>query len=226
MSPLKDPLDPVKENIGSGTGIGTLTPTCRGKRTRVLLFYFYKWTFCETVVRHPKLLRRRRRGRRKMWCCVRPVQRKPTAITPNKAKLAAYIAVFKPNAWSYEREAKLNKTCFMKAEEDTACLVFRMFERTEEQFGKSEDFWQRCRAGGRRAAGSREGGKKREESTCLQRRGLERTALGLAQHSPTCEAQTQGITQAPQAKTNRFKRRPCLQLLYQQGQQESLLRIF
>lgn len=115
----------------------------------------------ETVVRHPKLLRRRRCGRRKMWCCVCPVQRKPTAITPNKAKLAAYIAVFKPNAWSYEREAKLNKTCFMKAEEDTACLVFRMFERTEEQFGKSEDFWQRCRAGGRRAAGR--GGKKRRK---------------------------------------------------------------
>lgn len=29
MSPRKDPLDPVKENIGKGTGIGTLTPTCK-----------------------------------------------------------------------------------------------------------------------------------------------------------------------------------------------------
>ena len=28
MSPLNDPRDPVKENIGKGTGIGTLTPTC------------------------------------------------------------------------------------------------------------------------------------------------------------------------------------------------------
>ena len=31
MSPRKDPLEPVKENIGRGTGMGTLTPTCRGK---------------------------------------------------------------------------------------------------------------------------------------------------------------------------------------------------
>lgn len=75
--------------------------------------------------------------------------------------------------------------------------------------------------------GRRREKKKREESTCLQHGGLERrTAHGLAQHSPICEAQTQGITQAPQAKTNRFKRWPCLQLLYQHGQQESLLRIF
>lgn len=111
----------------------------------------------------------------------------------------------------------------MKAEETRHVWFFRMFERTEEQFGQSEAFWQRCRSGG----GEEGGGGKREESTCLQRGGLERrTAHGLAQHSPICEAQTQGITQAPQAKTNRFKRWPCLQLLYQHGQQESLLRIF
>ena len=28
MSPRTEPLEPVNENIGNGTGIGTLTPTC------------------------------------------------------------------------------------------------------------------------------------------------------------------------------------------------------
>ena len=28
MSPRKDPREPVKENMGRGTGMGTLTPIC------------------------------------------------------------------------------------------------------------------------------------------------------------------------------------------------------
>ena len=30
-SPLNEARDPVKENMGSGTGMGTLIPICRGK---------------------------------------------------------------------------------------------------------------------------------------------------------------------------------------------------
>lgn len=58
MSPLKDPLDPVKENIGSGTGMGTLTPTCR-KQFRFNVFpplSFHKWELCKTIPLDPKLL--------------------------------------------------------------------------------------------------------------------------------------------------------------------------
>lgn len=105
--------------------------------------------------------------------------------------------------------------------------MFGFFECLKEQkssLGRARPFGKGAGRAGEKKGG---GGEKREESPCLQRGGLERrTAHGLAQHSPICEAQTQGITQAPQAKTNRFKRWPCLQLLYQHGQQESLLRIF
>lgn len=59
----------------------------------------------------------------------------------------------------------------MKAEEDTACLVFRMFERTEEQFGQSEAFWQRCRAGGRRGRGKKKREKKVHVCSAEDRRG-------------------------------------------------------
>lgn len=56
MSPLKDPLDPVKENIGSGTGMGTLTPTCAENNLMFFLFHFHKWKLCKTIPQDPKLL--------------------------------------------------------------------------------------------------------------------------------------------------------------------------
>lgn len=56
MSPLKDPLDPVKENIGSGTGMGTLTPTCRKQFNVFPLFLFHKRELCKTIPLDPKLL--------------------------------------------------------------------------------------------------------------------------------------------------------------------------
>lgn len=84
----------------------------------------------------------------------------------------------------------------MKAEEDTACLAFffRMFGRTVgAEWGLLAKVPARRRA--EEGLGVCGGG----ESTCLQRGGElgRRTALGLARRSPTCEAQTQGVTQAP-----------------------------
>lgn len=52
---------------------------------------------------------------------------------------------------------------FYEGRRDTACLVSQMFEGTQEQFGQSEAFWQRCRPGGREEGEKK---KEREESTC------------------------------------------------------------
>lgn len=53
----------------------------------------------------------------------------------------------------------------MKAEETRHVWFFRMFERTEEQFGQSEAFWQRCRSGGGEEGGAG-GGREKKVHVC------------------------------------------------------------